>query len=1027
MNWLSLLGRAALSRKGFSAAVFAVGAITMAAAAIGPLYARAARESLLTDALDSAPADQTGASYTFNTDDVAGPGAISEALRTVRGPAPPKEFASPILAVDVPGFLVSGDSRHQIQASTDLAWRADACAHLVVIGRCPARPGEVLVSQRTLDGGYGWHRGGTLRVAGENDVSMRIVGSYRPKDTADRFWFGGPYFDAHRAPPDPDVVDAVFTTQQTLESMPSLPRATISADYLLQARSVHLNDLPRIKSQVAALTQLYTGNDPEFGTSSVRFQSRIAEVFASAGRDGRKARVGSLVATVELAALAWLVLFQVMADAIEARGGEIALAKLRGLRPLDTLRFGLGEQLLPMAAAIPVALLVALAVVHLLAGHLLASGVPVVMTWSPVWALLIGFTGGCVAALLAARRVLTRPVLEQWRRTGTPPAPRFAVLALDLAVVAAAIGALIELRSGRIDRPSSLGLLAPGLLVVAAALLGTGLLGLASRALVAATDASRHLGIFLAVRQVARRRAAIRLAAISAATVGLASFALAEQAVVSANRVQRAGVEIGAPQILSVQTAPGHDPVQATHDADPHAQWAMAAARWLPDGGTVVGTVLAVDSARLPATMNRADALPAASTLQQVLTTDTLPKLSITGDAIRVRLDTRALSARQAPTVEFDLDRPGRTPLQVATEPLRRGRATYTVAVPCASQPCTLASITWERGVVDTFGASSATMLITAIDQHLPSGGWRPVPARLSDAQAWRAHAQKTYSTTRLQASAAGLQVRFADSEGESASIEYADFPRPAVAIATPSAVTSGDQAASVLLDLRPASLSYRLARSVPLLPAVVDNGFLIDLRPVLEALPEFSTGARWEVWLGPHAPPDAVTQLQRHGLLVQSEHTTGQRRAILGRQAPALALGVLLACAIAAAILCVAATATAAAASGRRRSFELAALRVLGVRRRALLRGSFLEQAVLLGAAVIIGVPGGGVAAQLTTTRIPVYSDTTPVPMTYTVHLGSIMIFAAILVVLLAATALTAAVALTRAAVPTRLREAEQ
>jgi putative ABC transport system permease protein len=321
-------------------------------------------------------------------------------------------------------------------------------------------------------------------------------------------------------------------------------------------------------------------------------------------------------------------------------------------------------------------------------------------------------------------------------------------------------------------------------------------------------------------------------------------------------------------------------------------------------------------------------------------------------------------------------------------------------------------------------------LLITGIEEHRPSIGWRPLPARLSNRTAWRGNPDSTYSATRVDASAAGLRVHFANSEGESASIEYADSPRPADAIATPAALAAappgGSQGGATMLDNTSASLSFRVAQQVQLLPAVVANGVLIDLRPLIESLPGFTSTARWEVWLGPTAPADAVAQLERHGLLVQSEHTTVQRSTVLGRQGPALALKVLLSCGIAAAILSIAATAIAVAASGRRRSFELAALRVLGVGPRGLLGGLFLEQAMLLSGAVIVGVPAGGVAAWLTMSRIPEHSDSSPVPMSYSVHVLPITLFGVAMAVLLAATAFTAALALLRAAVPTRLREAE-
>jgi hypothetical protein len=52
-----------------------------------------------------------------------------------------------------------------------------------------------------------------------------------------------------------------------------------------------------------------------------------------------------------------LVLFQIISDAIEARGNEIAMAKLRGLSPGSTIRFGLGEPVVLLAAAVPIGIL----------------------------------------------------------------------------------------------------------------------------------------------------------------------------------------------------------------------------------------------------------------------------------------------------------------------------------------------------------------------------------------------------------------------------------------------------------------------------------------------------------------------------------------------------------------------------------------------------------------------------------------------------------------------------------------------
>ena len=56
-------------------------------------------------------------------------------------------------------------------------------------------------------------------------------------------------------------------------------------------------------------------------------------------------------------------------------------------------------------------------------------------------------------------------------------------------------------------------------------------------------------------------------------------------------------------------------------------------------------------------------------------------------------------------------------------------------------------------------------------------------------------------------------------------------------------------------------------------------------------ALPGFAVDAHWSVWLGPHAPADAVSRLRHAGLVIDSERTLAERNAELARQGPALAL----------------------------------------------------------------------------------------------------------------------------------------
>jgi putative ABC transport system permease protein len=145
------------------------------------------------------------------------------------------------------------------------------------------------------------------------------------------------------------------------------------------------------------------------------------------------------------------------------------------------------------------------------------------------------------------------------------------------------------------------------------------------------------------------------------------------------------------------------------------------------------------------------------------------------------------------------------------------------------------------------------------------------------------------------------------------------------------------------------------------------------------------------------------VTRLRAAGLTTHGVRSTHSRVVELGRQGPALALPLLLGCAIAGTVLAVGGTAISVSASSRRRSFELAALRAIGISRSALLRAGVWEQLLLLGTAVVLGVPGGFIAARLAIPAIPEFSDSTPVQLQYGPPALPVLLFTGAYVVLLA------------------------
>ena len=93
-----------------------------------------------------------------------------------------------------------------------------------------------------------------------------------------------------------------------------------------------------------------------------------------------------------------------VSGAVEARGDEIALAKLRGLRPSRTVLFALAEPVSLLVLAAPLGLVCALVATHLLTDAALVDGTPVALTGTTGLALAAAFAGSA-----AGRRRPRRP------------------------------------------------------------------------------------------------------------------------------------------------------------------------------------------------------------------------------------------------------------------------------------------------------------------------------------------------------------------------------------------------------------------------------------------------------------------------------------------------------------------------------------------------------------------------------------------------------------------------------------------
>ena len=1033
MARLGLLGTRLWWRRGASIAVLAVALTATLTAVVGPMYAGAAAESTLRQVLADAPAEDSGLHVQADTDITVDP--LSPILRALpAGFSPAYPTVIPTLRVPT---RVQGTG-NAAPALSGIVWRPGACAHVrLIAGKCPTGSGDVMVSARTAIPTWGLRLGATMTVSGlpqdrvapagdgvpvAEPGTLHVVGVYTPIDVDDPFWFGRDYFDAHPGYGDGlDTVDDVFVDRSAMSNASAGTPGIAWADYPIKPSAVTLATVPALRRAVATAQRTFPL------TQQPTMTTRVGTVLdhahdARTGLDG-----GTALVTVQLLLLAWLVLFEVVSASTESRGPEIAIAKLRGLKPWDATLFGVGEPVALVVAAAPLGIVGGYLATRGLAAAVLLPGVPVHVGLGTWLAAAGALAGGLVATILATRRTLARPILEQWRRAEEHVSRGRHALVLDAILVAIAVAGLAGLaadgalssggaRAGG-ESPSTLSLVGPALLVLATALVGVRLLPVVGRAAADLSRGTRHIGFFVAIRQVARRATEHRFAVLLAVASGVAVFSVAANDVVRHNETRRAQAEVGADAVVNVQPQAGVDVIDAVAKADPRGDWAMAANAWAPVGGSVGTTIEAVDSSRLAKVANTAaidlrGSLPA-------LTAHAAHSIRFTADALRVT--TTATGSFGRPALEVTVI-DGRGVSVASRGPaVPTGTQSIVVPVPC-SAGCRLIGLALNRDVLDT-ETMTGTWSVSRVESR-SAGTWTTLDAQLTAPHAWRAGRKQTTGRDSVLGGSDGVTDTFTAEYGGWPSIELADLPRPLPVLLTADATTTTttDPYVSDLLG-RPVALQ-RVA-TVNRLPRLLSSGGWADLVAARDELPAFESLGHWQVWLGPKAPKDALARLRAVGLVPGRPDTVARHVQSLRQQGPALALQLFLFASFACSALALAAATLALAAAGRRRSFEMAALLAVGVRRGSLLRACVVEQIVLLGTGVVLGVVPGLIGAAIALPAVPEYADTSPIPVLYSPSAVVVAGFAVGLAVVVGLVAVVGGTALLRAAVPSRLREA--
>lgn len=1027
MSRLMALLRGLVHRRGSVLLILAVGLVAAAAAATGPIYYAAAKTSILHDSLHSGDVLNRGFEAT-GTGQLAGlivtlRGEVNGELSAALGPASARRlFAAPIADLETSGtWSVS-------QSLISVDWRAGLCAHLRITGSCPTRANDVIASQ-SLARQYSLRIGERLTVTGW--PRLTITGIYRVPNVSADYWFarGPSYFpnelgaaSVNAVAATPSGLDALFTSAATIAAAPSNAQGTAVLDYPLVTSHVALADVPRLQSGMAALV-----NSTQLQLDQVPVASGIPGNFATVQASWRTVLVPVWLITAQLLTVSWLLLFLAVTDAVEARGPEIALAKLRGRGRWRTLAFGLSEPTILLLLALPVGVLLSWAATTALGSLLLRPGTQVSMSLGGWLAAAAATAGGLMAVVIAARKTLRRPVVEQWRRAGRSATDRGWVV--DGILVTAAIGGLLTLAiNGQISstRHSVQALLVPGLLGLAVAVVASRLLPLACRAMFGPTSRRGGVATYLAARHIARRPGGVRTTIVLATAFALAAFAVAAWSVNRDNDRLVADAQIGAPTVLAVTTPAGKDLGAIVDHVDPGGTQAAVVDRFVSLTTGSAGTVtLGVDPQRFAhvAFWGRGFSTQSLQTLAAGLDPPAPAPVILSGSAMRVTVDVGKLSL--AGEQLYANVTVGSSPVSLGTLPTH---GTVTLTGSLTGCPCQFVGFYLQpAGQYIAHPAQLTGNLTFAGMSYLAGSGWSPVRAGLfASTAAWKAGDSFSPPDV-LQAGPAGLGWSFVNASALKAApgIISVNRPYPLPALA-PQAMIGGRGTLFQGVGLDGTPLPVRIVAAVNAIPGAPANGFIVDRQYAESAAGQNMPQAQQQVWVVAGAQTRIEAGLTAAGVHVTSVTDAAPAAALLGREGPALASVLFLADAAAAALLAVGAAILGLYLSARRRRYEYAALAATGVSHRTLRRAVLIELTVVLGFGTIVGIGTGLAAAAAALRAVPEFISTPAAPpLSYVPSAGPLVALLGLAVGVLVLTAAILSVTIVGGVRLEQLREA--
>jgi putative ABC transport system permease protein len=877
-----------------------------------------------------------------------------------------------------------------------VVWRDGFCEKLVLTkGRCPSAPNEVAVSTADVKN-FGPAIGTKLKAVSSQYAgggTLRVVGIYRA-DNNDPYWFGlGP--TGHSLPASetrPAVSDYLFTTRDTLEKGVWGARSTVDTHPL--PSKTRVDDLDRLR-------QATDESNEKAATFEAQNTSALVSVIDGIKAERRQAATIIPLVMVQVALFGIVVLALALAAVVDQRRPELAISRLRGAGARRTGRSLATEFAVPVLVGTLVGALVGFGLLLVVRSTWLNGGAPLELPWTVPAAAALAALVGLAVVTWTIRAVIRQPISTLLRRI-VPRRRGRTVGLIDVIVIVIASAGLLGALTGGGRGP--LPVLTPSLLALAVGLTFAHLL-LPAAGLISRQALRRgQLGLALGALQVARRPAVTRIVAVVAVATALVSFAGQASSVADRNRDFRAGYQVGADGVLTMEVSKFSDFSTAIDKIDHDRQWLTPVVLSSPSNPDGLRTLM-IEPDSFQRVAFHGDQLTDAEGFQAIKAPTEPPPVELKGERLTITATPGAMATYSPPTGDGLPPEPGppakSVVLQAAVFSHRTG-SRYLVQFPpiklVAGKPvdvsqeidcadiCDLLQLGVAREVADSAGIRGEITIGKVATDTQPS-----VP--LGKAGTWDApelaagDAANLGSITATDGPPNGLVLGIT-SIGRELNVQTTRIPVAVPALVTPGYAVSEAQTVPGLDGLAfPIEKVDRLRTAIP---RYTEHTAVVDLETVRRlggGLADTSTD--FELWLnedGLAHSPQIIDGLAKSGILATLADRKSDQVATYGRSASALALQLTPVIGIAGWALAIIVLLLMIVTSWRFRAQDYASLRITGVTAATTGRAARWEQTGPVALAALLGSACGILGAHVALPMIPLFaptSQTSPIPLT--------------------------------------------